>query len=209
MRIVIASSVAMLVACASAPPPSEPSTSKTTSRLSKIGCKEIDPQPDLDLEELTKESLSATVPFTFGHAKANVHAAYARFFEGFERQPSAPPEVRKKTEHGYSVERLGGGITETECRKQRESFRFESVGVWYFFDHQDRVKTIRIDPPFAGTYRGVKLGITRDELVAQLGEPFRIFEWNKDHAHVFKMPNGNNLRVDIDPETQTAVRMFD
>jgi len=41
----------------------------------------------------------------------------------------------------------------------------------YFFWYQSRVRQIRIDRRFQGSFSGLKMGLTRKEVVALLGEP--------------------------------------
>lgn len=207
----------LLSACSSTQATTEPATDSASKAVAAkpdkghvFGCKDIEPQPDLDTSTLTEEALSTTVPFTFGHAKENVRAAYAQYFEDISVPARQEPPAKTKTDHGYVVENFAttpGNIP--VCQRPRESIRIKAIGVWYFFDHTDRIKTIRLDRPFDGTYRGVKLGVSRSELVDRFGEPYRIFEWGGDHAHVFKMPDGNDLRVDIEPAEQIAIRVFD
>ncbi len=188
-------------------------TASATRAEASDFCKDVTRQPRVDTDGLTKAVLTDTVPFHEGHTKENVRAAYAPFFEGYVK-PAA--DLRRSAAYGRVLNKLPPEVRAEEerreaCRTVGESFRFASIGVWYFFNHADLVRTIRIEAPFAKTYRGVRIGMTRDEVLEALGTPMRIFEFGEDEALVFDLKDGpdKRLRVDIDRETKTVLRIID
>jgi hypothetical protein len=55
--------------------------------------------------------------------------------------------------------------------KGATALRLKTRGVWFFFDRNGRIYTIRLDAPFAGTIKGIRIGDTAAKVLDVLGQP--------------------------------------
>ncbi|MCW3481984.1 hypothetical protein OL229_20880 [Neisseriaceae bacterium JH1-16] len=58
-----------------------------------------------------------------------------------------------------------------DVNKGKTFIHLRTKGVWVFFDRDGKSETIRLDAPFSGDVKGVKLGDDDKKLVAALGKP--------------------------------------
>jgi hypothetical protein len=63
----------------------------------------------------------------------------------------------------------GTGTGTASCSKKQ--LRLEDRGIWFFFDAQGKIYTMRFDPPWAGSVSGIKIGDTKPMVERQLGVP--------------------------------------
>jgi hypothetical protein len=61
------------------------------------------------------------------------------------------------------------GTGTTSCSKKQ--LRLEDRGIWFFFDAQGKIYSMRFDPPWAGSVGGIKIGDTKAMVERQLGAP--------------------------------------
>jgi hypothetical protein len=59
--------------------------------------------------------------------------------------------------------------TGAPCPKKQ--LRFEDRGLWFFFDAQGKIYTIRLDAPWPGRISGIKIGDSKATVERQLGVP--------------------------------------
>ena len=90
--------------------------------------------------------------------------------------PVAIGDTYEKVKRAYGTVKIpseycqGGSGTGTEtCGKKQ--LRLEDRGIWFFFDAQGKIYTIRLDPPWAGHVSGIKIGDTKAMVERQLGAP--------------------------------------
>lgn len=54
------------------------------------------------------------------------------------------------------------------------SLRLKTKGLWFFFNRDGKIYTIRIEAPFHGTINGVKIGDTAAKMLKVLGQPAKV-----------------------------------
>jgi hypothetical protein len=54
------------------------------------------------------------------------------------------------------------------------ALRLKTKGVWFFFNREGKIYTIRLDAPFAGHIGGVKIGDSATTMMGTLGKPAKI-----------------------------------
>lgn len=86
-------------------------------------------------------------------------------------------------------------------------YHLADVGVWVFFNEHNKVYSIRFDAPFAHAIEGVKIGDTKDAVVAARGQPDRQMQMPDRKARwIWDRPRF--LRVDFDPKTNVVEKVF-
>ncbi|MGA3281247.1 MAG: hypothetical protein ABSD50_09710 [Smithella sp.] len=75
--------------------------------------------------------------------------------------------------------------------------RLQSEGVWFFFDQTGKIYTIRLEAPFRGSIKGVKIGESLEMVLKSLGEPDKKLP-NISPFIYFYMPTGLQLQFDRD-----------
>jgi hypothetical protein len=55
-------------------------------------------------------------------------------------------------------------------------YQLSGLGIWIFFDANQRVTTMRFEPPFFGSIGGVRVGDTKEAVRRARGEPQRIMD---------------------------------
>lgn len=58
-----------------------------------------------------------------------------------------------------------------DINKGKTILHLRTKGLWTFFDKDGKLETIRLDAPFDGDVKGVKLGDDDKKLIATLGKP--------------------------------------
>lgn len=58
-----------------------------------------------------------------------------------------------------------------DITKGKTVLHLRTKGVWVFFDRDGKLETIRLDAPFGGSIKGVKVGDSEKTLLAALGKP--------------------------------------
>jgi hypothetical protein len=54
------------------------------------------------------------------------------------------------------------------------SLRLKTKGVWFFFNRDGKITTIRLEAPFKGKINGVKIGDTASKMLKILGNPAKV-----------------------------------
>lgn len=83
------------------------------------------------------------------------------------------------------------------------TLRLPSRGLWVFFNASDQSYTVRFDAPFSGTVSGVRLGASRDDLVAKLGQPNKVIATLalpgiRTQPYLYNLASGTTIRFDFD-----------
>ena len=88
------------------------------------------------------------------------------------------------------------------------SLRSQPDGIWFFFNSAGLNNNIRLEAPFPGFVRGIRIGDTRELLIAKLGSPLRpTWKFSQDMAYIYDLSDIAQIRYDISPD-QKVVRMF-
>jgi len=74
--------------------------------------------------------------------------------EPMERSPALPP----------------GAV---DVNKGKSVLHLRSKGIWVFFSAAGKAEIIRLDAPFAGSVKGIKLGDSSQKLTSTLGQPVK------------------------------------
>lgn len=96
---------------------------------------------------------------------------------------------------------------ETATSKGGWSLKDAQQGVTVFFDKEGRARTIRIEAPFSGAIRGVRIGDSLATVKARLGEPSRpSFKFGPNDAYLYNgSDNGpGNTRFDTNAAGQVT-----
>jgi hypothetical protein len=56
-------------------------------------------------------------------------------------------------------------------QNEQTQLRFETLGVWFFFDKQGKIYSIRLDRPWSGSVHGIRVADPRSRVEAKLGQP--------------------------------------
>jgi hypothetical protein len=56
-------------------------------------------------------------------------------------------------------------------QNEQTQLRFETLGVWFFFDKQGKIYSIRLDRPWSGSVRGIRVADPKSRVEAKLGQP--------------------------------------
>lgn len=84
--------------------------------------------------------------------------------------------------------------TPTPFQNDQTQLRFDNLGVWFFFDKQGRIYSIRLDQPWSGTVRGIKVADPRSRVESKLGPP----DNPQDGTGSFARLHYNSLGITID-----------
>jgi hypothetical protein len=77
--------------------------------------------------------------------------------------------------------------------------RLQDYGVWFFFDKDGKIYTIRLDAPFNGTIKGIRIGDTMAKLTAALGPPASTLPNSlASKAYIFRLNDESRARFDLD-----------
>lgn len=88
------------------------------------------------------------------------------------------------------------------------SLRSPADGIWFFFNSDGLNNNIRLEAPFGGLVRGIRIDDTRDVLIAKLGSPLRpTWKFGQDTAYIYDLNDIAQIRFDVSPD-QKVVRMF-
>jgi hypothetical protein len=76
-------------------------------------------------------------------------------------------------------------------------------GLWVFFNASNQSYTVRFDAPFNGTVSGIRVGTSRDDLVAKLGQPNKVLTTLalpgiRTPPHLYTLASGTTIRFDFD-----------
>lgn len=87
---------------------------------------------------------------------------------------------------------------ESATREKSTALRLPERGLMVFFDGDNTVRTLRLEAPYSGEVRGIKLGSSRQAVLDTLGEPTRVFEsLPMEHSLLYRT-NAGTMRFDLD-----------
>jgi uncharacterized membrane protein len=73
--------------------------------------------------------------------------------------------------------------------------RLQDMGIWFFFDNTGKIYIIRLESPFNGTIKGVRIGDSSDMVLKTLGEPDPT-KPGRSHGHFYYPRQGLHLLFD-------------
>jgi hypothetical protein len=89
--------------------------------------------------------------------------------------------------------------------KNATSLRLKSKGVWFFFD-QDKIYTIRLEAPFAGSVNGLKIGDSEEKMREVLGKPVKVVKpFVSDRAprnYIYHLDDITTANVEVNPDNE-------
>jgi hypothetical protein len=93
------------------------------------------------------------------------------------------------------VAQTGPGPTQT--------LHLPSRGLWVFFNASNQSYTVRFDAPFNGTVFGIRIGASRDDLVANFGPPNKVITTFvlpgiRTQPYLYRLASGTTIRFDFD-----------
>jgi hypothetical protein len=93
------------------------------------------------------------------------------------------------------VPQTGPGPTRT--------LRLPSRGLWVFFNASNQSYTVRFDAPFSGSVSGIRIGASRDDLIAKLGQPNKVITTFvlpgiRTQPYLYTLASGTTIRFDFD-----------
>ena len=83
----------------------------------------------------------------------------------------------------------------------------QSDGLYFFFTNDKLLDNIRLDPPYAGSIHGVKLGDSFDDAKKKLGEPLNSWDFGDDKANLYRFGDVN-VRFDVDRSGKVCSHHF-
>jgi hypothetical protein len=78
-----------------------------------------------------------------------------------------------KVQEAYQT-KLEPEPTENAAARGTTSLRLKTKGVWFFFNREGKIYTIRLEAPFTGKINGVKIGDTASKMLKVLGKPAKV-----------------------------------
>lgn len=89
----------------------------------------------------------------------------------------------------------------TLLEEEKTDLRLKSQGVWFFFNKNGIVETIRLDTPFKGNINGVKIGDSTDKMREIVGKQHRTFKRsNSPDSYFYYIDDRTTVRFAIDDE---------
>jgi hypothetical protein len=91
--------------------------------------------------------------------------------------------------------------------------RLKTKGVWFFFNRDGKIYTIRIEAPFHGTINGVKIGDTAAKMMKVLGQPAKtpkpfagVPSGFMPRSYIYYLDDVTtaNFQVNVDDEIETV-----
>jgi TIR domain-containing protein len=83
----------------------------------------------------------------------------------------------------------------------------QSQGLYFFFTGDKVLDNIRLDPPYAGSVHGIKLGDSFDDVKAKLGQPLNTWDFGDDKANLYRFGD-TNVRFDVNPSGKVGTIFF-
>jgi hypothetical protein len=86
-----------------------------------------------------------------------------------------------------------------------KGLQLKTKGVWFFFDKDGKIETIRLDAPFKGAVNGVRIGDSTAKMRQVLGEPVKTLtrpvtpEYN---AYLYYIDDRTTARFDVDGDNK-------
>jgi hypothetical protein len=60
-----------------------------------------------------------------------------------------------------------------DVNKGKSVLHLRTKGIWVFFNPAGKAETIRLDAPYSGNVKGIKIGDTSQKLISTLGQPIK------------------------------------
>jgi hypothetical protein len=93
----------------------------------------------------------------------------------------------------------------TSVQPDTKELRLKSKGISVFFDRSGKAYNIRLDAPFKGSIKGIKIGDSRVALVQKFGEPVRVIKsvsgrpvQNRQEPYIYYIDDRTTARFDFD-----------
>ena len=97
----------------------------------------------------------------------------------------------------------GQGSSRGLSQGSGRTLHLPSRGLWVFFKASNQAYTVRFDAPFNGAVSGIRIGASRDDLVAKLGQPNRVITTLvlpgiHTPPYLYTLASGTTIRFDFD-----------
>jgi hypothetical protein len=83
----------------------------------------------------------------------------------------------------------------------------QSDGLYFFFTSDNVLDNIRLDPPYAGSVHGIKLGDSFEDVKKTLGQPLNSWDFGDDKANLYLFGD-TNVRFDINPSGKVGTIFY-
>jgi len=83
----------------------------------------------------------------------------------------------------------------------------QSDGLYFFFTSDNVLDNIRLDPPYAGSVHGIKLGDSFEDVKKTLGQPLNSWDFGDDKANLYRFGD-TNVRFDINPSGKVGTIFY-
>jgi hypothetical protein len=83
--------------------------------------------------------------------------------------------------------------------------QLKTKGVWFFFDKDGKIDTIRLDAPFKGAVNGVRIGDSTVKMRGVLGEPIKTLKRpfsSQSSGHIYIVDDRTTARFDVDDDNK-------
>ncbi|MEI7590386.1 MAG: hypothetical protein WCJ49_03640 [Deltaproteobacteria bacterium] len=84
--------------------------------------------------------------------------------------------------------------------KERTELRLRTKGVWIFFDKNNMVATIRLEAPFEGSFKGIKIGDNAKLLEEKWGKPVKKVKWGRSDNYLYYPDDNYGVKFSFDEE---------
>ncbi len=84
-----------------------------------------------------------------------------------------------------------------------KGLQLKTKGVWFFFDKDGKIDTIRLDAPFKGAVNGVRIGDTTAKMREVLGDPIKTLKppiTPEHNAYLYYIDDRTTARFNVDGE---------
>jgi hypothetical protein len=145
--------------------------------------------------------LSLFISVSFGAVAAQAAA-------NIEGMPLHAGDTAEKVREVYKTEKQPEPY-KSATEENTTQLRLKTRGVWFFFDMDGKIYTIRLDAPFAGAINGVKIGDTREKMFEVLGQPIRTLKPLTEagpYSYIYYLDDDTtaNFTADADGKIETV-----
>ncbi len=118
-------------------------------------------------------------------------AAHTASIEGM---PIRVGDTLDKVQDVYKTDMMPEPVK--SIREGTKGLRLKTRGVWFFFDKDGKIETIRLDAPFEGAINGVKIADTSAKMREVLGEPAKTLK-PRAEGYLYYIDDRTTARFDL------------
>jgi hypothetical protein len=121
----------------------------------------------------------------------------------------APGDKVDKVKEVYQIQR-DPEPTNSATMQGATSLRLKGKGIWFFFTAESQIYTIRLDAPFTGRIKGIRVGDSLSKLQDALGTPVRVVKSLDPQAprgYVYYLDDATtaNFQVNAEDKVETVL----